>query len=65
MDKVVASEGGSLALLEVREGRVRVKYNKGYNEECPECVPDHGMVRDMLKTAFSVHAPFVTEVEVV
>ena len=34
---VVASEGGSLEFLELRDGRLSVRYNKGRNDECPEC----------------------------
>ena len=61
---VVASEGGSLDVLELRDGRLTVRYNKGHNEECPECVPDHDLVRRMMQTSISVHAPYVKNVTV-
>jgi hypothetical protein len=62
---IVASEGGSLDLLDLRDGRLEVRYNKGYNEECPECVPDHDMVRQMMQTSLSVHAPHIEAIELV
>ena len=63
MQVIVASEGGSLDFLELREGRLAVRYNKGYNEECPECVPDHDMVRQLMETSLSIYAPHVTEID--
>ena len=65
MQTVVATEGGSLEFMELRDGRLAVRYNKGYNEECPECVPDHDMVRRMMQTSLSIYAPHVKEVELV
>ena len=44
METIVASEGGSLDLVSLDQNQLTVKYNKGVNEECPECVPDHDMV---------------------
>ena len=65
MQTVVASEGGSLAFVELRDGRLTVRYNKGHNEECPECVPDHDMVRHMMETSVGIHAPYVKEVALI
>ena len=62
---VVASEGGSLELLELRDGRLSVRYNKGQNEECPECVPDHELVTQLMESSLSTYAPYVKEVELV
>ena len=53
----------SLEFVELRDGRLTVRYNKGHNEECPECVPDHDMVRQMMQTSLSVHARYVSEVD--
>ncbi len=63
MQTIVASEGGSLEFLELRESLLNVRYNKGRNDECPECVPDHDMVRQMMQTSLSIYAPYVKEVE--
>ena len=63
MQTIVASEGGSLVFLELRDSLLNVRYNKGRNDECPECVPDHDMVRQMMQTSLSIYAPYVKEVE--
>ena len=64
VNTVVASEGGSLELVELREGHLTVKYTPGVNEECPECVPDHALVRMMMQPSISAYAPHVTQIEV-
>ncbi len=64
MHTIVASEGGSLELQELSGGRLTVRYNKGVNEDCPECVPTHEMVQMMMKTSLSVHAPYIRQIEV-
>ena len=63
MQVIVASEGGSLEFLELRDGRLAVRYNKGHNEECPECVPDHDLVRQMMESSLGIYAPYVKELE--
>ena len=63
MQTIVATEGGSLEFLELRDSLLNVRYNKGRNDECPECVPDHDMVRQMMQTSLSIYAPYVREVE--
>ena len=65
MQTIVASEGGSLELEDLQEGLLKIRYNKGVNEECPECVPDHDMVLMMMKTSLSVHAPHITDIQVI
>ena len=64
VNTIVASEGGSLELVELREGRLTVKYTPGVNEECPECVPDHALVRVLMQSSISAYAPHVTQIEV-
>lgn len=59
MQTIVASEGGSLEFLELRDGRLTVRHN----EESPECVPDHDVVRQMMQTSLSIYAPYLKEVE--
>ena len=64
VNTIVASEGGSLELVELRDGRLTVKYTPGVNEECPECVPDQALVRQLMQTSISVYAPHVKQIEV-
>ena len=64
VNTIVASEGGSLELVELREGRLTVKYTPGVNEECPECVPDHALVRVLMQSSISAYAPHVTQIDV-
>ena len=60
---IVASEGGSLEFLDFSGGKLEVRYDKGFNAECPECVPDHAMVEMMLRSSLGIYAPYVREVE--
>ena len=60
---VVASEGGSLELLGLQDGRLSVRYNKGRNDDCPECVPDHQLVKMMMERSLSTYAPDVTGID--
>ena len=64
IETIVASEGGSLQLVELSPPALRVKYSPGVNEECPECVPTHDAVNRFLSTALKVHAPHITEISV-
>ena len=63
MQTIVASEGGSLEFLELSGGKLSVRYDKGINEECPECVPDHDMVKMMLQSSLGIYAPHVRELQ--
>ena len=60
---VVASEGGNIEFVELRDGRLTIKYLKGVNEECPECVPDHELVTQMFETSIPTYAPYITDLE--
>ena len=60
---IVGAEGGSLELLDLSGGKLTVRYNEGTNEECPECVPSHEMVRQMMESSLKIHAPDVTELD--
>ena len=62
---MVASEGGSLELLELDESSMKVKYIAGTNEECPECVPDHELVELMMKSSLSTYAPHIRDFELI
>ena len=63
MQTIVASEGGSLEFVGFSGGKLSVHYNKGVNEECPECVPDHAMVETMMRSSLGIYAPYVRDVE--
>ena len=60
---IVGAEGGSLELVDLSEGRLTVRYNEGTNEECPECVPSHEMVQQMMESSLKIHAPSVAELD--
>ena len=63
METIVASEGGTLQFLSLDDGSLSVKYTKGVNEECPECVPDHAMVKMMMENSLSIYAPHILTVD--
>jgi hypothetical protein len=56
---VVASEGGSLEVVNLGDDSLTVKYQKGVNEECPECVPDHALVEMLMRSSLSNYAPHI------
>ena len=60
METIVASEGGSLDIVSLDGNQLLVKYNKVINEECPECVPDHAMVKMMIENSLTIYAPHVS-----
>ncbi len=63
METIVASEGGSLEFISFEDAQLVVKYIKGVNEECPECVPDHTMVQMLMESSLTISAPHVSSVE--
>ncbi|MFL2756132.1 MAG: hypothetical protein ACJ0BE_02590 [Dehalococcoidia bacterium] len=63
MQTIVASEGGNLEVLSSDDTSIKIKYVKGVNEECPECVPDHEMVKMMIESSLSIYAPHITSME--
>ena len=63
METIVASEGGSLEFISLEDAQLVVKYIKGVNEECPECVPDHTMVQLLMESSLTIYAPHVSSVE--
>ena len=62
METIVSSEGGSLDFISLDDSNLVVRYNKGINEECPECVPNHEMVKMMITGSLGIYAPHVTKV---
>ena len=65
MGVIVGAEGGSLELLELGDDKLTMRYKEGTNEECPECVPSHEMVRQMMAESLKVHAPHISSLELV
>ncbi len=63
MQTIVASEGGNLELISSGDISIEIKYIKGINKECPECVPDHEMVKMMIKSSLSIYAPHITSIK--
>ena len=63
MGTIVGSEGGSLELVDLSDDRLTVRYVEGTNEECPECVPSHEMVHQMMTTSLKVNAPHISGLE--
>ncbi len=61
---IAASEGGSVRFVNSMRGKLTVEYTPGVNEDCPECVPTHDLIKMMLESSVSVLAPYVREVEV-
>ena len=64
MEIIVASEGGSLEFISLEDSQLIIKYIKGVNEECPECVPDHEMVQMLMENSLTIYAPHVSSVEI-
>ena len=65
IEKMVASEGGTLDDVALAPPALKVGYTPGVNEDCPECVPTHEAVQRFLSMSLKIHAPEITEVEVV
>ena len=64
IETMVASEGGTLDLISLESGDLKIRYTPGVNEECPECVPTHDMVNQFLTASLGIHAPHVTGIEI-
>ena len=62
---MVATEGGSLELLDLSDDTMKVKYIAGTNEECPECVPMTDAVYQFMRASLDVHAPNIKTLEVI
>tara|TARA_B100001245_G_C22789895_1_gene381081 strand:- start:274 stop:573 length:300 start_codon:yes stop_codon:yes gene_type:complete len=60
---IVGAEGGNLEVISLSAERLTVRYTEGHNEECPECVPSHEMVQQMMEESLKIHAPTVTDLD--
>jgi len=63
IETMVASEGGSLELVSLDDGSLKVRYTPGFNEDCPECVPTADQVSQFLTVSLSIHAPHITDIQ--
>ncbi|MDA0677256.1 MAG: NifU family protein [Chloroflexi bacterium] len=64
IETMVASEGGSLDVVSLDSGALKIRYTPGVNEECRACVPTHDMVTQFLTASLGIHAPHITDVAV-
>ena len=62
---MLTPDEGDVQLLSIDEGTVRVKYDKGHNDKCVECVMPPEDFREYLMGLFESRVPGVTDVEVV
>jgi Fe-S cluster biogenesis protein NfuA len=60
---IVSSDGGDVQLTDVRGATAYVRYAKGHNPECLECVISPDDLRDFLTDMFNQSAPHITQVE--
>ncbi len=60
----VVSDGGDVELIDVRGSTACVRYRKGHNPLCVECVLSADALRDFLTEMFGEKAPHITRVEV-
>ena len=65
MGTIVGSEGGTLELIEASGSKLRVRYKKGTNEKCQECVPSHEIVQQMMVASLKMHAPNISVLELI
>lgn len=60
----VTSDGGDVKLIDVRDSTAFVRYKKGHNSHCAECVLSADALHDFLAEMFCEKAPHITGVEV-
>ena len=63
-DEIVRPEGGSVSFLDVADGRLRVAYRAGFNEDCPTCVMEPDALGLMMHDMLRENAPQIDEVVV-
>ena len=60
----VVSDGGDVELIGVEGATASVRYKKGHNPHCAECVLSADALRDFLAEMFNEKAPHITRIEV-
>ncbi len=63
-DEIVKPDGGSVKLLAREDGRLRIAYASGVNEQCETCVIPAADLADMMVELLRDHDPGITEVVV-
>ena len=63
-NEIVKPEGGSVSLVSMEDGVLRVRYVPGVNEECAECVMEPDALAAMMKDMVVTLDPAISEVEV-
>ncbi len=61
---IVTPDGGDIELIGVEGSTASVRYKKGHNPHCLECVITPADLCDFLTDMFSEKAPHITRVEV-
>jgi hypothetical protein len=56
------NDGVVIKPLDFEDGVLRIKYYKGVNEDCPECVMPPDSFREMVERMCRVQAPHVASV---
>ena len=56
------NDGVVIEPLDFEDGVLRIKYDEGVNEDCPECVMPPDAFREMVERMCSVQAPHVASV---
>ena len=56
------NDGVVIEPLDFEDGVLRIKYDEGVNEDCPECVMPPDSFREMVERMCSVQAPHVASV---
>lgn len=62
---MLTPDGGDAQLIAMDDGIARVRYRKGHNDKCVECVMPGEDFRAYLIDMFSERVPAVRDVEVV
>ena len=59
------NDGIVIEPLDFEDGVLRIKYDEGVNEDCPECVMPPDSFREMVERMCRVQAPHVASVVLV
>lgn len=62
--EIVKPEGGSVSLLGIEGGVLRVRYVAGVNDECAECVMEPDALSTMMKDMLGTLDPTISDVRV-
>jgi Fe-S cluster biogenesis protein NfuA len=63
--RMVQPDGGSIELVTVEGGIMKIRYNPGKNEECESCVLNPEDLCELMKEAAERQDPSITRVELV